>query len=242
LGLLDLPAPLFSMLDTALATFAPPLVRIVLWAVAGAAASMLLYRAISPQARIAEGKRRLAEARRELDAYEGELGDAGPLITRMLGIALRQVGRTTLPAVIASLPVLALLVWLSTAYGHRYPEPEATPAVTVEPDRFQARWLGRPAPEQPPRVGITDGDGETVTEIALTEPVPVIHQHRFWNYLIGNPAGYLPEQSVVQAVHVALPSRDYLPFGPDWLRGWVVPFFVVLVTASIAIKVIARIE
>lgn len=242
MGLFDLPAPLLAWLDAALAGFVPPLGRLAIWGVIGAVVSMLLYRAVSPQARIARGKRRLAEARRELNDYEGELGDAGPLIFHMLGVAMRQVGRTTLPAVIASLPLLALLVWLSTAYGHTWPQSGVTPAVTVEPERFQGRWLGRPAPGEPPRVRIADGNGGPVAEIPLREPVPVVHQHQLWNYLIGNPAGYLPEDSAVEQVRVALPSPDYLGFGPGWMRGWAVPFFLVLVSASIAIKVVARIE
>ncbi len=242
MGLFNLPAPLFAWVDAALAEIIPPLLRLVLWAVFGAVVSMFLYRAVSPQARIARGKREVADARRNLDDYEGELGDAGPLIFSMLGQAMRQVGRTTLPAVIASIPLLALLVWLSTAYGYAYPAPGATPAVTVQPEPFQGEWLGRPTPDEPPRVRIANGDGRPLTEVPLAEPVTVIHQHQFWNYLIGNPAGYLPDDSAAEQVRIALPSRDYLAFGPDWMRGWPVPFFVVLVTASIAIKIVARIE
>jgi hypothetical protein len=76
----------------------------------------------------------------------------------------------------------------------------------------------------------------------LSAPVPTIHKRQWWNALIGNPLGYLPDSSRLEWIELGLPQREYLPFGPAWLRAWYVVFFGVLLAASLAIKVGARIE
>jgi hypothetical protein len=53
------------------------------------------------------------------------------------------------------------------------------------------------------------------------------------NLLIGNPAGYLPDSAPLEAVHLALPAQELLPWGPSWLRGWLVVYFATLLLASL---------
>lgn len=114
--LLQLPAPLFGWID-GLLTVAPASVRLMVWGAAAGIFSMSLYRTLSPQAHIARSKREQAELRDRLDAFDGELVEAWPLIRRLLGLSMAQVGRVAAPAVAASVPVLMLLVWLSGSYG-----------------------------------------------------------------------------------------------------------------------------
>ena len=52
--------------------------------------------------------------------------------------------------------------------------------------------------------------------------------------IIGNPAGYLPEQGPIESVTIALPERQYLPVGPDWLRSWFTVALAVLVITSLS--------
>jgi hypothetical protein len=117
-GLLDLPAPLFAGLDSVLGDVAPPIMRLAIWGIVAAVLSMGAYWLLSPQTRIAQAKADALAARRALDAYDGDLAGAWPLMGRLLGTALRQLGLVTWPALLGSLPVLALLAWLSTTYGH----------------------------------------------------------------------------------------------------------------------------
>jgi hypothetical protein len=72
--------------------------------------------------------------------------------------------------------------------------------------------------------------------------VPTIHKRQWWNALVGNPVGYLPDSSRLEWIELGLPQREYLTVGPAWLRAWYVVFFSVLLAASLAIKVAARIE
>ena len=73
-------------------------------------------------------------------------------------------------------------------------------------------------------------------------PVSTVHQKRWWNRLIGNPAGYLPSPGDVDAVVLGLPREEYLPFGPRWLRSWIALFFAVVIIASLGLKFLWRLQ
>jgi hypothetical protein len=238
MGLLNLPAPLFDLVDRTLLGSLPPLARLILWAIAGAAVSLALYRWLSPQRRIAEAKAAAQDARRLLNAHDGDLDSALPLMLQSMKLALRHVGLVFPAALVASLPVLALLVWLDGAYGYQFPEDRQAPAIAVEPQTFSGQW-------RPDGVGgqiqLRDEGGTQVAHLTLAEPITRIEKRHWWNLLIGNPAGYLPDNSPIEGVTIELPERQYLPVGPDWLRSWLTVALSALVIASLLIMRIARI-
>jgi hypothetical protein len=246
-GLLDLPAPLFAWLDAGLAGLFPAPLRLPLWALIAAAVSMGLYLVLSPQRQIARAKADAIAARTALDRFDGEFGDAWPLIRAVLGTALRQLALITWPAILSSLPVLALLVWLSNAYGHAFPANHADVTIRTVPQGLEARLEATPpatatSAPSPHQIVIRDRTGRVVDRVACRAPVPTIHKREWWNMLLGNPAGYLPDSSPLERVDLELTPQPYLPVGPDWLKPWYVPFFGVLLFASLAIKVVAKIE
>lgn len=232
MGLLDLPAPLFAWLDGYL-TMLPSAVRLTLWGVLAGAASMLLYGALSPQQRIAEGKRQQQDARRHLDEFDGEFAEAWPLIQTLLRSAFGQVGRVIGPALVGALPVLCVMVWVSTAYGHRFPE-QATAPIAVTPEELSAHWAA--ADESGGRIEVVDADERSVAVFSLPAPVPVLEKRHWWNLLIGNPAGYLPDSGPVERLEPTLPKRSHLPVGPGWLRGWEPLFLLAVLLASLWLK------
>lgn len=242
MGLLDLPAPLYTWLDAALVGVLPPLARVLLWGALAGLGSMALYALLAPQGRIARGKREVAEARQTLDQHDGSLADAGPIIGRMLRLSLGQVRLTTLPALIASIPLLTLLAWMSTAYGYRYPEPGETPPVEAQPAAWVAEWVPQADPDGTPGVRVSNGEGGSTDLFDLPVPVGVLHEWRWWNAILGNPAGYLPSGSAIERVRVELPRQRFLPFGPAWARGWEIPFLTALLAASLGLKIGARIQ
>ncbi len=247
LGLFDLPAPVFAWLDAWEAHLLPPLWRLVVWGFLGALVSMGLYRYLSAQERIARGKREIVASRQRLYACDGEFQEAWPLMRDMLSVALRQVGRIALPAIVASLPLISLLTWLSTHYGYGYPPQGEAPTIEVVPAALQGQWVEQPSAGQPaapstPHIVVTDDGNNRVTTVALEAPVPTLHKYQWWNLLLGNPAGYLPDDSPVQRISLELPEKEFLSFGPSWIRGWEFSFFVSLLVVSIAMKVLIRIE
>ncbi|HET8702103.1 MAG TPA: hypothetical protein VFL97_10620 [Nitrococcus sp.] len=248
MGVFDTPAPVFAWADAQVAVVVPPLGRLILWGIVAALISMGLYRALSAQERIRHTKIKLAQLRQRLESYDGDFAAAGPLIGGLLRTALQQVGLVAWPAILSSLPLLALICWLSTAYGYAYPAPGMVPAIQTMPPQLQAKWVEGthdetvPDYRPPPRIVVAGRDQKIVADISLPAPVPVIHKWQWWNALIGNPVGYLPGDAAVDWIEVALPDKEYLGFGPQWLRGWEVPFFISLIAVSIAVKVWWRID
>ncbi|ESR22704.1 hypothetical protein [Lutibaculum baratangense] len=237
MGLLDLPAPLFSWVDGQLGRLLPTVLVVVLWAVVASFASMELYRALSPQAKIAGLRTRLADAQARLAGYDGPFEGAGPLIREMLGLALKRVIVVLPSTLIASLPLLMLIIWLDSSYGRDLPAAGQRVEVTAPPG-YSGEWV-----DGAPRLArITSDSGETVAEVPVEAPVPVIHKRRWWNALIGNPAGYLSEQLPIDWITLDLPGREMLSAGPWWTRRWEFVFFPALVLMSLALKHVRRIE
>ncbi|MEX0871757.1 MAG: hypothetical protein WED00_13440 [Aquisalimonadaceae bacterium] len=242
MGVMDLPAPLFGWVDAGLADFLPSLARIVIWGVIAGVVSMGLYGMISPQRRLAEIKRDMAETRQALDDCDGETSRAGPLLRRLLRLSVTQVGMTLLPTLAASLPVLMVLAWVSTAYGYSFPAASGAAAVDVRPAHLQAELHEPTAGGRPHRIIVTDGNGSRVADLTLAAPVGILHRRQWWNLLVGNPAGYLPRNGAVDLVRLTLPRQQHLVFGPGWARGWEPAFFIALICASLGLKIGARIH
>lgn len=254
MGVFDLASPILSWVDGGLDNVLPPAGRLVAWAVAGSVVSMVLYIQLSPQRRIASLKTETTAVRAIISRYDGDFAGLWPLIGRSLGMSLGQMGLMLGPALVASLPILFLVVWLSNTYGYNPPQPDAPVQVTIEPRgaalRFSPEiavptasnaWVLRwPAPGE--SITLLDEAGEVLTVLPSAAPVPVVHKRHWWNLLVGNPGGYLPQATAVETVSIDLPKADYLGLGPKWVRSWEVPFFVVMIVASIGIKLGWRIQ
>jgi hypothetical protein len=239
MGVFDVAAPLLTWMDASAAQAMPSWLRLVVWAMMAATASMLVYRRLSPQERIRRGKIEMRQAQQRLNAFDGEFNDAWPLMRDMLRSALRQVARVGWPAIVASLPLIFLLNWMSTSYGYAFPEAGAPLQIRTVPERFTAAWMA-PDPSAnrfDPHIVVSDHENQTVIDVPLAVPIPVIHKQRWWNVLIGNPAGYLPAGAPVDRIQAQLPRQQHLAFGPGWLRGWEFLFFTSLLLVSVALKI-----
>lgn len=240
MGFLNLPHPVLDWLDRELLGFLPPLVRLLLWSVVAALLAMELYRLLSPQKRITAIKEEFQTAQRDLNSYDGPFEGAWPLIKRVLGLAFKRIGLVLPATLAASLPLLMVIVWLEASYAYRFPTPQETVAVEVPAEGYGGR-LESP-PSAAPRAMVTDDSGSVVTEVILHAPIPMLHKWRTWNLLLGNPAGYLPEDAPVDRLSLNLPRLEVLPLGPSWLRGWEPVFFVALLVFAFLLKKVRRIE
>ncbi|MDZ7783914.1 MAG: hypothetical protein U5K56_13595 [Halioglobus sp.] len=258
MGLLDYPAPLFQFVDGLLG-FLPPFLRLTLWSAVAGMLSMLLYGFVSPQKRIAQVKVQLREAQRALAASDESFADLLGEVGKTLGLSFKHLGLVFGPALVSALPLICIIAWASTQFGHKFPQPGAQ-SVTVsvepagmagelhwrtpadgEPGRDDSAWeLAWPA--DPRQLTLVEADAGALLDIPPPAAIPVIHKRQWWNSLLGNPAGYLPPQSSVEVVNIELPPQRFIPFGPDWVASWLTLFLVVSVVGALATKRAFRIH
>ncbi len=248
-GVFDLPGPLFSIADGALRAILPRWGCLVAWGMLAGTASMIIYRAVSPQKRIEEVKHAAEQAQIAMREYDGDFDGLLPLARRSLGLATLHLALALGPAIAASLPALFLIAYLDGAYGYSAPRPGAVVAVHITPHRapvtwnpvsaangadgfFTVRWPLAAAP-----VTVASASGVTLASFPLRQPVPELRKFTAWNWLYGNPAGYIPARTKVNAITLTVPPSEYLPIGPEWLRGWETVFFLSAAFASILIKI-----
>jgi len=257
MGLFDLPSPLLDLLDGLLA-FLPPLFRIVLWGLVSGVLSMLLYAMLSPQGRLTSIKQELQEARALLAGADESFDELLGLVQKTLRLSFKHLGLVLLPALVASLPLISVLAWASNEFGYQFPKTGAQVALTALPAdsardlqlQPEAQQLTTNADGQQeftwPAPGssltLADGQGRALLQLPPPVPVPQIHKRLWWNNLLGNPIGYLPDDTGIEVVFIDIPGRSYLPFGPGWLGHWLTLFFSALVVSALATKFIFRIE
>jgi len=252
-GIFDLPAPLFSLIDAVLAGFLPDTLRLVLWGIAAGAGSMGLYWLTSPQKKLKQAKQDANAARQAMSSYDGNFDGIFPLMVRSLSTSMRHFGLALGPALLGSLPVLFLMVWMSGSYGYRMPEPGADVTVASVGQTAPLSWtdgtdigtktswtVNWPPPGK--TLSLTNAAGTSLLSLPLAHPVPVRHKRVWWNMLFANPLGSLPPDAPVEAIEIGLEAQVFVPFGPGWMQGWEALFIMVVLVASVAIKIIFRIR
>jgi len=257
MGVFDLPGPLFQAVDDSLA-FMPAVLRLSLWSALAGIVSMLLYALLSPQQRIGDAKVRLREAQSEMAQSDESFDELMGLVKKTLGLSLQHLALVFTPALGSAIPLICVLAWASTHFGHRLPDAGEKVAFAVHPAEQAAslQWQARGV--EPPTTGengwlvtwpaeggtltLLDSDGAALLEVPPPAPVPQVHQQLWWNSLLGNPAGYLPGTATVERVAMDLPARRYIPFDPAWVGSWLTLFLIVSVIAAVVTKVLFRIH
>jgi hypothetical protein len=253
MGLFDLPAPLLSAIDGALGVALPSGLRVLLWGILAGWLTMLLYRRFSNQERIGELKAEQKVQQKLIAEFDGEFSELLPLIRKTLGTGFRQLGLAIGPALLATIPVLFLVVWVAGRFAYELPAPGSEILFTPEPEHGTLRFDPPEAAREDPAGWVVrwpdaDSDvslqanGETLLLLPLARPVPVIHQKRWWNVLMANPIGYLPDGLPVETVHIGLPEPEYIGFGPGWMRGWMFWFFLPFLLSSVGFKFLLKID
>ena len=249
MGFFDLPAPLFTAIDNLLNGL-PILARLLIWATLTAVLSMALYWLCSAQDKVATAKERAVIARRKMAGYQGtEFDEMMPLAKESLLASFRHFGIVLWPALLSSLPALAIIVWGSGQFGHTLPQAGSSLNIHTDPP---VELVGLTAtadniytatyPEDNGGYAVVTTNGEQLATLPLSAPIPIVHKRQWWNSLIGNPNGYLADELTIEAIHFELPATEYLPIGPGWVRGWEFSYFSLLIIVSLVIKVAFRIH
>ncbi|HKJ17978.1 MAG TPA: hypothetical protein VJ984_11545 [Xanthomonadales bacterium] len=253
MGLFDLPAPLLAAADQVLASVLPVSVRLVLWGILCGWLTMLIYRRLSNQDSISELKSRQKEQQEAISRFDGDFSELMPLIRQTFSLGFRQLGLSIGPALLATIPILFIVAWVATAFIYVSPEPGAEINVVADPTTGQLTWSdGAQAttletgwkitwPTDDETISLVF-DSETQLDLSSEELHGVIHKRKWWNWLLANPAGYIPDDSQVDDVTIELPTMQFLSFGPGWMRGSLFVFFSAFLMASVAFKFLLKID
>lgn len=258
MGLFNLPAPVFSFVDGLLAGVAPPLLRLALWGIFAGWLTMLAYRLFSNQEKLGSLKAAQKTQNNVIAEFDGEFAELLPLIRDALALGIRQLGLALGPALLASVPALFVIIWVAGAFAYEAPVSGSEVLVNVEPATSDVRWsptlMARTADDGNGEAGwliewpsdqqsLTLSEGQaTLLVLPLTHDVPIIHKKRWWNLLMANPLGYLPQDVETRVVRIELPEKIIIGAGPDWVRGWMFSFFMAFLLSSVAFKFLLRLD
>jgi hypothetical protein len=255
MGLFDLPSPLLTFLNDHLLAWSPLWLQLTFWSMAAAWLSMSVFKRLSRQETIAELKKLVKSNQNQMARFDGEFTELTPLIGNTLKLAVRQFGLAVVPASLASIPVIFLLVWLSNHFGYQSPQagdfvsmqvisenPVNIQLDPIDGGEFSGAGQWRLSWPDPGEVLVITEHHMQLVQLPLASPIPVIHKWQWWNWLIGNPLGHLPHDSQMDALKFELPGQQVLNFGPSWMQGWVFTFFTGFLVFSAILKFTLKIE
>lgn len=247
-GLFDLPSPLLDAIDAALAALhLPAVLRISIYAAASAAVSMLAYRRCSNQPLLNDLSGEIRTLQQRLLADNGSYAQTQTLIVRNLTLSLRKLGLTLAPALLASLPMLFVLPWLSNRFDL---SPASNVTICAEPASAAAalHW----EPQRSASVAVNPAcwsvsvdaaapaslkqDAVTLLGLPNTASSRAIDKPKILDLLFANPDGTLPRDAAVERIALDWPRRELVEFGPGWLREWPAVYFGVLLLVSLALR------
>jgi hypothetical protein len=258
MGLFDLPAPVFGVIDSVLAMALPPVLRLVIWGVFAGWLSMIVYRLFSNQKKIGALKSQQKSQQRDIAEFDGEFAELMPLIRHTLALGFRQLGFALGPALLATVPVLFIIIWVAGEFGYKTPVTGSQVFLSAEPAGSAIHWSSMTEagisdirkneggwlinwPSQGQSITMND-EHQPVLVLPLEHAIPIIHKKRWWNVLIANPLGYLPMNGQTDVIHINLPEAVIIKSGPGWMRGWMFSFFMAFLLSSIGFKVLLRIN
>jgi hypothetical protein len=253
MGLFDLPAPLFDIIDGVLAMAMPTVLRLVIWGILAGWITMVVYRLLSNQEKIGALKVLQKEQQKNIAEFDGEFSELLPMIRDTLALGMRQLGFSLGPALLATVPVVFIVIWVAGEFGHVLPDAESEVFLSTEPVNSDINWsptsevrvneggwiVNWPSQEQ----SLTMLEGrQSLLVLPLKRAIPVIHKKRWWNMLMANPLGYLPKGGKTDVIHIDLPEAVIISSGPDWVRGWMFSFFMSFLLSSFGFKLLLRLD
>ena len=257
-SLFDSLNPVLALVDRLLAGLSlAPVWRIAVFAALGSLVSMLLFKKLSNQAELAKLKQEISQVQKDLVRSSDENGSLGKVLRRNLGLSGRQLWLSFWPALVASIPILFLLVFCSNQFGTEAMDSGARVYVMpVELDGspgdyrwidINAQWDARKKAwtfyqPEPGKTAVLMRGAEPQLIVPTVVPTHVLHKKQWWNFLIANPAGYIDDNASAERFEFNTPTQVIINWGPKWMRGWLFAFMLFLVLFSVAIKIVWKIH
>jgi hypothetical protein len=253
MGLFDLPAPILGAIDGVLAMALPPVLRLVIWGILAGWLTMVVYRRLSNQKKIGELKAQQKIQQKTIAEFDGEFEELMPLIRHTLALGFKQLGLALGPALLATVPVLFIVIWVAGEFGYETPVAGGEVLLNAEPAGGDVHWSATSEVKISENGWVinwpSEGQSLTMTDsrqpllvLPLAHNIPIIHKKKWWNLLMANPLGYLPEDGKTDVIHINLPEQVFMGSGPGWMRGWMFSFFGTFLLSSVAFKLLLRID
>ena len=253
MGIFDLLTPPLAWIDNTILASINIDVRLIIWSLISAIGSTLLFKwFINPQ-KISVAKTQLRASQKALNSHDGEFSELKSLATKTIALSLKRLGLTIIPTLAASTILVFMLVFLSSQYDLKVPEAGSRINYTItweEGIKNQTiQWSDKLAntqttvtwPEENTTIEMFDNQGLKLLSIP-TVPVSIIHKKQWWNVLLANPAGYIPDHSDVAYVTFEFTSKEMGPIFGAYFDTWHWPFIILLSLFSIACLIIFKVK
>jgi len=257
MGLFDVLSPFFLSFDDLLKPFTNSLFRISFWALISAIVSSFAFKKLSNPTKISQLKTKLKAKQNQLNQHDGEFSELKNLAIDTIKLSIKRMVLTFIPALLASIPILFILTYLSNQYELKQPQLNDSIHLNIEWQKDKNQQLV----QTQNNTTIKSGAIETINWPAINNPIylqnstgnvtimsfpfnisNIIHKKQWWNTLIGNPAGYLTDDSDINSISFDFKPQQIIGFGPPWVRSWLFIYFFMTFSFSIIFLVVFKIK
>ncbi len=257
MGLFDLTTPTFNIIESWLSQFLTLNLRLAFWAFISALSSTLIFRLFINQQKISFLKTQIKTIQKKLSSHEGDFKELKNIAGKSLKLSFQRMLITFFPAILAMVPIIFLLVFLSASYDYQTPK-------AGERVNYQVFWedsdsigeiIWKDQNNQPiefikdtflwPKTGqkhiLLQPDGTKIMAFP-SAPVPIIHKKQWWNVFFGNPAGYISEDNIID--HIAFKFKKQKPntYLDNYVDGWMWPYFLFTFVFSLIFIVVLKVK
>ena len=215
---------------------------------------MWLYLLASDQLGIAALKNETRMLRKRMLAEDLENKEVMSIAKENLFVSLRLVTKVFFPSLIASLPVLFFVIWLSSHMTYDRSNDATGVSVNVIPSVGNLEFLPNDMfilkegeirlmmKSELQTIKVVSPEGLVYEGRPQAHPVDGVYKKQWWNTFLGNAAGYVENNATVDEIKWGFPRRIYLEGVPSWMSTWEFPFFASLIIVAIVLKFTLRIQ
>ena len=257
MGLFDALTPFWSTIDGLLEPFSNSFIRISFWALISALVSSLVFKKLSSPEKISQLKIKLKNMQNQLNQHDGDFSELKGLAIGTIKLSIKRMVLTFIPALLASIPILFILTFLSNHYELQQPQLNENIRLSIDWGNNQSQELALMQSSKT----IKSGTIQTINWPSSDNPINlinaidkskimtfpfdtsnIIHKKQWWNSLIGNPAGYLVNNNNINSISFDFKTQQIIKFGPLWVRSWLFIYFFMTFTFSIIFLFLFKIK